>query len=119
MRRTLSRIRMARVLLIAVLPWLLAPPNSSGQQTFWRQDVPLGDWFIAGNWTAGVPTSTHDAIFGRAMANGALVTTPGAQANNVFVGVVVTGMNGGSKGSLTVAAPGGGGTPGTLTIGNR
>src|ERR1700754_2020122 len=95
----------------AFLPYLvLAVSPALGQQTLWKQ-VPLGDWFIASNWTAGVPHSGNSAIFGSPNPDGALITTFGAQAQNVYIGVIVTNAGGavtGRKGSLTLAAPGGG-----------
>ena len=94
-------------------------PSASAQQTFWTNNS-LGDWFISTNWSPVIPTATHDAAFGRSSAgSGALISTPGAVAQNVFVGVAVTGTGGGGNGTLTLAAPGGGGPPGNLTVGNR
>jgi CSLREA domain-containing protein len=115
MRPALSRAILLFAFCAVALP-------SQAQQTVWKLNIPLGDWFIANNWSAGVPTSTSSAIFGNPNADGALITVPGAQAQSVFVGVITTGAGGafrGNKGSLTVAAPGGGGIPGGLTIGDR
>lgn len=98
---------------------LVVAPSALAQQTFWKNDL-LGDWFISTNWSPAVPTTTHDAIFGRSSAgSGGLISAPGAVAQNVFLGVVVTGTGGGGNGTLTLAPPGGGGPPGNLTIGNR
>lgn len=114
--------RIARATLVALLPCLvLAVPPALGQQTLWKQ-IPLGDWFIAGNWSAGVPNSGNSAIFGSPNPDGALITTFGAQALNVYIGVIVTNAGGavtGRKGTLTLAAPGGGGTHGDLSVGDR
>ncbi len=94
--------------LLLLLP--VAKANAFGQ-TFWK-NTSLGDWFIEANWLAVLPDANTDAI----IANGgtALITAPGAQAQNIFLGVVT---NKGSTGTLTIAKPGVG-SPGSLTVGN-
>jgi len=117
---------------LAALLLFLTSNASYGVQSDWKAS--LGDWFISTNWTsAGVPNSTIDAV----IANGgtALITAPGAEALDLFLGaptgVGSTGTllvtnNGSSLGSLTIdnlaliaQSPAAGVTvTGTLTISN-
>ncbi len=49
------------------------------------------DWFTAGNWSAGVPTSAVDVNIDTVAPNATVVGAAGAQANTVFVGISGTG----------------------------
>ena len=74
------------VLLTAVL-CIFAP---AVRATTW-QNASIGNWFIASNWTLGVPASNTDAI----VQNGgvALLFDPGANAAGLFLGI--NGQSGG------------------------
>ena len=51
---------MTRKLLINFL-WTLIPTFAFGQLNEWQGGA-SGDWNIAGNWTQGVPTASHDVV---------------------------------------------------------
>jgi hypothetical protein len=75
---------MASVLAVAVLLALFSQgPFPAQATTYW--DVDEGDWHDAGNWTAGVPNSTTDAV----IDNGGEVQSlsADAEARNLSVGV--------------------------------
>jgi hypothetical protein len=82
------------------------------------------DWFIAGNWTAGDPTSSVATTIDTNSPNATVVGAAGAQANTLYVGIAsghsgtltiqnggtlingglggIVGFNNGSTGSVTV-----------------
>src|SRR5437763_8920264 len=117
---------------LAALLLFLTSNAGYAVQSDWKAS--LGDWFISTNWTsAGVPNSTIEAV----IANGgtALITAPGAEALDLFLGVptgvgstgtLLVTNNGSSLGSLTIdnvaliaQSPAAGVTvTGTLTISN-
>jgi hypothetical protein len=69
--KTLARPIPTVVLLLCLS---LAAPCAQGQQTIWKRTVSFGDWFIASNWSAGVPTSTTDAVISLPMEGGPLIS---------------------------------------------
>lgn len=118
-KKRLSKGKDRMVFLASAFVLFMSMPPANSSDTFWRIDVSLGDWSIASNWTAGVPTSTSDAIFGIPIDGGALVTTSDAEAQNVFLGVVTTNSNGsvrGNRGTITLARVSGS-PPASLTVG--
>ena len=95
--------------LLMLLLWPVRTTHAFGQ-TFW-QNASLGDWFIENNWLAVLPDLQTDAI----IANGgtALIGAPGAQAQNIFLGVATTS---GATGTLTLSKPGA--AAGSVTVAN-
>jgi T5SS/PEP-CTERM-associated repeat protein/autotransporter-associated beta strand protein len=77
------------------------------------------DWFAAGNWSAGVPTSAVDANIDTSTPNATVVGATGAQANTLFVGNSGTGAltirNGGTVSDFT-GYLGNAGSTGTATV---
>ena len=131
---------------IMTLALLAAPTVSARAQTNWTGAV-SSDWFTAGNWNAGVPTSATSANIDTVTPNSTAVTSAGARALNFAVGQTGIGalaiQNGGtltdfggfvgnlpgSQGTVTVSGAGstwtnasnvvvGGQGMGTLTIQN-
>ena len=79
-------------------------------QTFFK-NASLGDWFIAGNWTLGVPNAGNDAIIGN--GGTAFINAPSAAAQRLLVGLPLTG--GTDTGTFLLGASGG--PRGNLTVG--
>jgi T5SS/PEP-CTERM-associated repeat protein len=77
-----SRQRRPAWTLAAAALILLLAPNAAAQETRWRAGT--GDWFEPANWTAGVPTTSKDAV----IDNGgtAQIASPGAAPRHLFVG---------------------------------
>ncbi|HEY3392162.1 MAG TPA: hypothetical protein VGK58_05620, partial [Lacipirellulaceae bacterium] len=77
----------------------VAPADPLLAQTQW-QNAGSGDWMEPTNWTAGVPTSTTDAI----ITNGgtALLTTAGVQVQDLILGDLAN-----TSGGLSITASGG------------
>jgi hypothetical protein len=82
----------------ASLPNAVGAPVASG--TFWLGN-PLGtgttDWFTAGNWSNGVPTSLLDAVVPTGTAPYPVIATGDALANGLTIGTGASlTMNGGT-----------------------
>ena len=109
--------RTARLLAISVLT--AAPTVPAHAQTDWT-GANSSDWFIPGNWTAGVPTAGTSANIDTESLHPTVVETPGGRALNLSVdgtgmlaiqnGGTVTDFGGfvgnlpGSQGTATVSA---------------
>jgi T5SS/PEP-CTERM-associated repeat protein/autotransporter-associated beta strand protein len=109
--------RTARLLAISVL--IAASTVPAHAQTDWT-GANSSDWFIPGNWTAGVPTAGTSANIDTESLHPTVVETPGGQALNLSVdgtgtlaiqnGGTVTDFGGfvgnlpGSQGTATVSA---------------
>ena len=76
---------------IAVAAALLAAASSSRAQTNWTGTI-SSDWFTAGNWNAGIPTSATSANVDTATPNATVVGAAGATVQNLAVGLVGTGI---------------------------
>ena len=76
---------------IAVAAALLAAASSSRAQTNWTGTI-SSDWFTAGNWNAGIPTSATSANIDTATPNATVVGAAGATVQNLAVGLVGTGI---------------------------
>jgi hypothetical protein len=76
--------------MIAVVAALVAA-TSAHAQTNWTGTV-SSDWFIAGNWNAGVPTGATNANIDTVTPNPTVVAAPNATAQNLAVGQVGTGV---------------------------
>ncbi|CUU19012.1 Bll7882 protein CDS [Bradyrhizobium sp.] len=78
------------------------------------------DWFTAGNWSAGVPTSAVDVNIDTVAPNATVVGAAGAQANTVFVGISGTGtltiQSGGNLSDFNGYVGFNAGSTGTATI---
>jgi T5SS/PEP-CTERM-associated repeat protein len=105
----------------AVMALLSASTLSTRAQTTNWIGV-TSDWFTAGNWTAGVPTSGTSAIVGN-LNNPAVVGTPNAAAQSLAVGGSAPGeggrliiLNGGTLFTSTGGVVGGQFTTGDATV---
>ena len=96
---------------VVALLFLASLASAPAAQTAWTNGS-LGDWFIATNWSNGVPNLDQGTDGVIANSGTALVTRPLADAPNLFVGVP-TGI--GSTGTLLLAASGQG-TAGYLSV---
>lgn len=80
-----------------------APGDYSCGGINWTGDVST-DWFTAGNWSSGVPTSADNVIIPSAPANQPLIGADGAEGNNITIenGASLT-MSGVTAHTLSVA----------------
>jgi T5SS/PEP-CTERM-associated repeat protein len=78
------------------------------------------DWFTAGNWSSGVPTSSDNAIIDTVTPNATVIGAVGAQAQILRVGSSGTGtltiQNGGGVTSLNGLIGADSGSTGTVTV---
>jgi fibronectin-binding autotransporter adhesin len=104
---------------IAMAAALLATASSSRAQTDWTGTV-SSDWFTAGNWNAGVPTSATSANIDSATPNATVVGAAGATVQNLAVGSVGTGIltiqNGGTVSNVLGAVGNLAGSNGMVTV---
>jgi T5SS/PEP-CTERM-associated repeat protein len=107
---------------VAALGLVLAATTPSGA-TDWTGTIST-DWFTAGNWSAGIPTSAVNAIIDTVAPHATVVGVPGAQADRLSVGnsgtgtltiqgggtvsnnIGFIGVNSGSTGTVTVTGAG-------------
>ena len=102
------RRMLATASLLALALGAAAPARA---QTAWTGTTST-DWFIAGNWSAGVPTGGVNTTIDTITPNPTVVGAAGAQASTLFVGFSSTGnltiQNGGTsqakKGTVGSAA---------------
>ncbi|MEX2168355.1 MAG: hypothetical protein WD851_03520 [Pirellulales bacterium] len=78
-----------------LLAWLLATGSASAE-TFWVASG-VGNWYVAANWSAGVPNIVTVAEINN--GGTAQLFDPGARADNMYLG-----SNSGSSGTLEVSA---------------
>ena len=104
---------------IAMAAALLAAASSSRAQTDWTGTI-SSDWFTAGNWNAGVPTSATSANIDSATPNATVVGAAGATVQNLAVGLVGTGIltiqNGGTVSNVLGAVGNLAGSNGMVTV---
>jgi T5SS/PEP-CTERM-associated repeat protein len=93
----------------ACLCILLAAAFSASAQTVWTDAT--GDWFTAGNWSAGVPTAGTQAQINN--GGTAQIAAGGAASDDLTLGV-----NGLQTGNVTISGAGNLTTSGALTVGN-
>ena len=75
--------------LLPTLSIFVALTVSAHSQTIWTGTA-TSDWFTPGNWTAGVPTGTTNAVIDTIDPNSTIVVAP-ATAQNAEVGKSGTG----------------------------
>lgn len=84
--RKFIRVCFTLLILLSVLP------VSLWGQTSWKGTVSI-DWNNSGNWTAGVPTSTVDAVIGDASFTGSFQPTIGSTASCHALTLVTSAQN--------------------------
>jgi len=126
-RRRWSLLRASTVLAgspAALLAALIAVSSSAQAQTSWTGSVST-DWFMAGNWSAGLPGPAQDVELNTVTTNPTVINVPGAAAQNLTIGVdsvgqlaimgggtvtnggfALIGQVAGSQGMVTVTGPG-------------
>ena len=87
------------ICLSVALCLLMLPAEALAATSTWNSTTST-NWFTAGNWTGGVPTSTSTAVINLG-SSGPIVNATGAVANSVEVGTTATG------GTLGVTTGGG------------
>jgi T5SS/PEP-CTERM-associated repeat protein/autotransporter-associated beta strand protein len=96
MKKLNRRSRLALYLAASVLA-LVSPVSSLFAQTVWTDGT--GNWFNAGNWSAGVPGSSTAAQINN--GGTAQITASGAQAGDVTLG-----LGSSDSGTLSISGPG-------------
>ncbi|MDP1866459.1 MAG: hypothetical protein Q8L13_08980, partial [Bradyrhizobium sp.] len=105
----------------SVLALALGAATPARGQTAWTGTTST-DWFVAGNWSAGVPTGGVNTTIDTITPNPTVVGAAGAQASTLFVGFSSTGnltiQNGGTltAGAIDIGTTIGG--TGTVTVSN-
>jgi T5SS/PEP-CTERM-associated repeat protein/autotransporter-associated beta strand protein len=111
-----ARRRLLATTSLVALGLALTSATPTRAQTVWTGANP-GNWFVPGNWTAGVPTAGTDAQINSGTA---LVGSPGAAANTLYVAASGTGaltiQNGGVVSSTAGAVGFAPGSAGTATV---
>ncbi len=79
-----------------MLALALGAAGPARAQTAWTGTTST-DWFIAGNWSAGVPTGGVNTTIDTNTPNATVVGAAGAQANTLYVG-----FSSGNTGTLTI-----------------
>ena len=74
----------------AVMALLSASIVSTRAQTTNWTGLASSDWFVAGNWTAGVPTAATGATI-ETTRNPTVVSAPNAEAQSIVLGQVGVG----------------------------
>jgi outer membrane autotransporter protein len=77
--------------LLAAIALFAASTVSTHAQTNWTGQF-SSNWFLSGNWDAGIPTQTKDVNIDTVTPNSTAVSSPGALARNLAVGQSGTGM---------------------------
>jgi hypothetical protein len=77
--------------LLATIAPLAVSTVSAHAQSNWTGAV-SSNWFLAGNWIAGIPTQTTSANIDTVTPNPTVVSGPGAKAQNLAIGQNGTGM---------------------------
>ena len=81
---------------------LLLVSAQAGFASTWT-NTSLGDWFIAGNWSGGVPNAATDALINN--GGTALLNAPGT-TSDLLLGFVPDAATGGGNGTLLVSNAG-------------
>ena len=95
-RGATSRVRagckfvLSRLLSIIALSAAATVPTHA-QETDWTGKF-SSNWFLGGNWDAGLPRQTFDVNINTVTPNATVVASPGAEAQNLSVGANGTGM---------------------------
>ena len=76
---------------LATIALLAASTGPTHAQTNWTGRF-SSDWFLSGNWTAGLPWQTTDGNINTVTPNSTVIENPGAAARNLSVGANGTGM---------------------------
>src|SRR5881396_1966868 len=111
--------RRLRAAFVAALGVVLATTTPSRALEQWT-GAASADWFSAGNWSAGVPTSSTSTRIDTVTPNATVVGAAGAQATGLRVGVLGTGaltiQNGGTVSNTLGIIGDQAGSSGTATV---
>jgi hypothetical protein len=77
--------------LLAIIALFTASTVSTHAQTDWTGRF-SSNWFLSGNWDAGIPMQTTDGNINTVTPNSTVVASPGAAARNLDIGSNGTGM---------------------------
>ena len=78
-------------LLATIALFAASTVSTHAQTTDWTGRF-SSDWFLGGNWDAGIPRQTDDVNINTVTPNPTVIVSPGAEANNLTVGANGTGM---------------------------
>ena len=76
---------------LATIALLAASTGSTQAQTNWTGRF-SSEWFLSGNWTAGLPRQTTDGNINTVTPNPTVIDKPGAAARTLSVGANAMGM---------------------------
>ena len=117
---TRKRLNGCIAVLLATIGLLAASAVPAHAQSDWTGGF-SSDWFLAENWTAGIPTQTRDGTIDTVTPNSTVIASPGAQSRSLSIGPGGTGMltiqTGGTLISFGLSTIGNfSGSQGTVTV---